>query len=560
MKFVILTIIITCNALVTLCMEKEKLPLSDRVERKRQSYSKTKSQPHLENTQRNNVLPLDILKLLNALEQKNITLIEKIIINNPDLIHFKTNDENTILHLAIKNKCHEEPIKTIITYIEKFSDLETVLHLANKEERTPLMQAIYYGNSSAADILIEKGISYFETNKLNQNCLHIAAMGNDESFIKKIIEWQQKIKSDASMIESTDINGRTPLSFAVTKSHAKIKKLVTQTTLNKADTHNGWTPLHWSTYTEQSKTVEKLLTLKAAICPDKKGMYPMHIAVQKTSTKSLACLVALRKHAHNTEYSDHLNQTPIMHAAQQLNQPAFDYLKEKKANLLVTDKLGKNIIHYLVKKHSPNTLSFIADLMKNKDVIANNLIDAPDKMGRTPLFDSIDVFKHFELLILTYKVNITVVDKLLNSLLHVCAEKNKPYLIDFMLKQISNKEEFINWLNNDNQSAYDIAARYNHIKCMEILLLNGTHVRNDANQNSLQPLSIYLVTNDEHNPNKLVREKKITTDALENMQKPLFYLQTFASPSSSEEKEESEKKFSSSQENSPKKNNTNWFL
>ena len=99
--------------------------------------------------------------------------------------------------------------KICIDIISKCNDLKNEI-----EEETGdsiLMKLIKYNSFKAAELLIQQKCDLTHTNKKGMNCLHIAASKNAVVIISTIIVSQE----GQSLLNSQDINGRTPIFYAL---------------------------------------------------------------------------------------------------------------------------------------------------------------------------------------------------------------------------------------------------------------------------------------------------------------------------------------------------------
>ncbi len=361
-----------------------------------------------------------------------------------------------------------ETISYLLNYLEETKNIAELLCAANTAGRTPLIEAVQQNNLIAARLFAEHGASYLQTDtKDSKNCLHLAVLKENELMVTEIINWAgtQNPPVLQELLNSVDYSGRTPCSLAATQDNIDILLKVSDEHVINLPDNKGRTPLYWSTYRQKPLNVKKIIEIGGKNLSSNEGNYPLHVACMSSNSKSYACLKLLRKFCGTTELRNNERHTALMIAAQRLNKKAFKYLVKKKANLFAQGKHGETIVHLLAR--TPQAAEFISYYLKNKQVRANDMLETPDHLGRTPLFYALDS-ANFASLVEEHRANITAVDFQLNTVLHVACQKKCPVeLISYILDKA---HDLIDWTNNDSETALLIATQLGQTLCMELLL------------------------------------------------------------------------------------------
>lgn len=557
------------------CMEKnDDEPKSEQRKKKRRnsSFNKQNSQSLL--SKNDEILDSKRTQLFQAVLNNEITVVKNKINNNPFLLTITDSESNnTLLHIAIEQSVALHTLTEILALFKKHTTLENVLNQTNAQDRTPLMDAVYYGNLGAARMLIREGARYEHANQSeSRNCLHIAVIKQDELFVDEILKTCKKqapssnntniltteTNAPISILVSKDYMGRTPLSLAVTSYNETIfEKLINAESIEEPDTKNYWRPLHWAAYLCNPNAIKDLLKKGASNAQDTLGQRPLHLAAASTSRGSLKCIKLLLSAFKETETPDDHKRTPLMHAAMSLNRTAFKLLKDKKANLLVQDKDNKTILHYLAG--SEGAADFIKYFLEKKSVKNNNILETADEHGRTPLFAAIHNFNNFKLLVDKYRADITIVDLQRYSLLHVACELNKPAVIEYILKRA---QKILDWPNDDGKTPLIIATQLNYIDCIKKLKEYGAnpHKKDVHGWSALgwaatnkEPESLrILAPNPQEIPKYEVDSVREIAQKSNNTNITL-YLQTFATDEPFSASEREQKSHKSSSEDKEKK-------
>nr|TKR90669.1 hypothetical protein D5086_0000231090 [Populus alba] len=266
--------------------------------------------------------------LYKAAEEGNIDPFENYQTRLDQLL---TPDENTILLVYLGNQSREQFMFESTDFVDKILEMcPPLLFQANKKGETPLHLAARYGLSNVVRVLIdrakalpadpESGLTDEKkmlgmTNEEQDTALHEAARTN-QSHVVEILT-----KEDPEFSYSANVHGETPLYIAAasrrgrerekvideiltncisvdyggpngrTALHAAImmadavttrELLEKEKTLTKTTDENGWSPLHYAAYYDQSaRIVEVLLETDASaayIVETEKKRTTLHIA------------------------------------------------------------------------------------------------------------------------------------------------------------------------------------------------------------------------------------------------------------------------------------------
>ncbi|XP_073262723.1 protein ACCELERATED CELL DEATH 6 [Populus alba] len=283
----------------------------------------------------NSIIYMDHV-LFKAAAEGNIGPFEKY---QTCLDQLLTQDENTILHVYLKNQRREPEFTDFVDIILEMCPL---LFQANKKGEIPLHLAARYGHSNVVKVLIdcakalptdpESGVTEAKkmlrmTNEEQDTALHVAAQ-NIQAQVVEILT-----KEDPEFSYSANVHGETPLYIAVSIAprwskvrgkvvddilgncisvdyggpngrtalhaagrvgnhgkHLFIVLLVSETArkllekekkLTKTTDENGWSPLHYAAFYGSSGTLKVLLendASAACIAETEKKRTALHIA------------------------------------------------------------------------------------------------------------------------------------------------------------------------------------------------------------------------------------------------------------------------------------------
>jgi ankyrin repeat protein len=299
---------------------------------------------------------------------------------------------------------------------------DTVLHVKDQNDNTPLHWAVENGKTEIALALIEKGANLDIQDKYGRTPLHWAIGKNTPEIALALLN------KGADLDIQDNEQGYTPLSLAISKNNPEIALALINKSAN--------------------------LDIK-----DKYGQAPLHWAIGKNIPE---IALALINKGANLDIKNKYGQAPL-HWAIGKNIPEIALaLINKGANLDIKDKDGRTPLHWAIGKNTPE----IALALLNKG--AN--LDMKDKDGYTPLHltcikDNIEI-THF---LIDKGANLDIKNKYGKVPLHLAIEYS---MIDLAITLI-NKGADINYKDKDGKTAlvYAFSCRKYHI--VEALVARG---------------------------------------------------------------------------------------
>ena len=239
---------------------------------------------------------------------------ESILKHNADKINARNNDENTPLHLAIKNGN-----SNIIACLQQY---QTGCNLQNSLGDTPLHLAVNDGHLDCfTKLLADTNLKIELTNNTHLTPLHCAAKTGNAEIIAQLLH-------RGANCNAKDTSGDTPLHLAVTKGFLNCcEKLLARTDLkiNEKNKTNE-TPLHKAAEVGRRNVCELIL------------QYPgVNINILKNK----------------------VHQTPLHLAAQQNNHEVIKLLLKKGANWKLRDKYSYLALHYAAETGSVKSCEYL---------------------------------------------------------------------------------------------------------------------------------------------------------------------------------------------------------
>lgn len=292
-----------------------------------------------------NVSPLLYILSLNSPTKEIYELIKLFIDNNADLT-IKNKEGLTPLQYALHYNTKE-----IYHLLLSQDNVKSIINIPDENGITPLMfgMCIEDDNPQLTQALIEKGSDLTAQDNEGHTVLHYALKSGNIEIVKLILS-QNNIKS---ILDVPDHNGITPSLMAVDRAlnrhHIEFVQLLAEKGANfNIQMKTGLTPLYWAVDNEDQALTELLLSL---------DNYKEFIETQNSD-----------------------GNTPLMNAFLRGNVELAELLIKKGANIKIQDKEGNSLINIAVSLNNDKLLQL---LLEHKD--ANQMIDAPDNNGSTPL-------------------------------------------------------------------------------------------------------------------------------------------------------------------------------
>lgn len=334
-------------------------------------------------------------------------------------------------------------------------------HVEDDCGRTPLSYAVWSGDESSVEQLLQRGVNLNCADIDGRTALCLAAGTGHEGIVKTLLG------KDGVLPDPKDKGGRTPLCLAAKQGYTGVVKLLLNTGKVNVDhkDNTDCTPLLLATEKAQNAVVE-LLVLSGA----------------------------------NPELADKDGRTPILCAAENGNEPAIRMLLDLGVSFSAQDREQRNLLWWAAEKgyeaivrellesgaeevrdskFSQTPLSCAAE--RGHSTVVKLLIahgsdpDPGDKDGRTPLSWAVEC-KHksvVEMLLANDKVNPDAADRSGRTPLSYAAWTGDLVFIQLLLQQKTVK---INSADKSGRTPLSFAAEKGHLPAAKFLLARGAYV------------------------------------------------------------------------------------
>ena len=196
---------------------------------------------------------------------KSFECLSYIIDKNPKLLNEQDKENNTPLHLAIKNYC--------VDCIELLLETGVDLTIVNKSKKSALHLAVDKDMSSICRAILSKDRSIIDySDDANQTALHIAAMKGSINCCRMILRKNPRL-------DVTDREGRNALHFVASTGNVHACKYLIQAGIKFTHDEMGNTPLHIAAYNGHLECCKLLLkSNKANAKLNKDNKLPLDLA------------------------------------------------------------------------------------------------------------------------------------------------------------------------------------------------------------------------------------------------------------------------------------------
>ncbi len=370
----------------------------------------------------------------------------RLLLDNRASIEFP-GDTLTTLWLAAR-RGNSDIIKRLIrqstTTQGKVKTQQFIDRVIPKFDHSALYEAAWSGSVDAIATLLDNNAMY-AGDWTSINPLHIATIENRLEVVRFLLERheQNRIRGDFST-DSGDINGKTPLIYAIEHNHRAVFEILLEHGANtSANDNSGNSTLHYAVWRDRREITEKLLSA----CPRDRLQTLLEKRINKTNTvlnealerghyQILKVLLAYGARWH----SDEGRESHLHHAATKDENIVRECIKAFEGSDELDAFLNSRTPHRRVPLH--------VAAENNKAKIAQILLDngadpaALDNTLRTALFWATDR-DHVE-----------------------CAR----VILNFVQKNSDRFNEFVNTRNAYARTALDEAIRRRHLASVQLLI------------------------------------------------------------------------------------------
>uniref|UniRef100_A0A3Q3LVJ4 Serine/threonine-protein phosphatase 6 regulatory ankyrin repeat subunit A-like n=1 Tax=Mastacembelus armatus TaxID=205130 RepID=A0A3Q3LVJ4_9TELE len=240
----------------------------------------------------------------------------------------------TPLHLASSCGC----VGVLGALLQATSSSHTNTHLTDNQGYTPLHWACYNGYDACVEVLLDQEV--FRKIKGNSfSPLHCAVMTDNEGVAEMLID-----SLGASIINSSDSKGRTPLHAAAFSDHVECVSLLLShgAQADIVDTHMRRTPLMMAALNGQTNAVEVLVSSAKAdfVLQDTERNTALHLACSKGHETSALLILEKISDRNLINCTNAALQTPLHVAARKGLTVVVQELLAKGASVLAVDENG----------------------------------------------------------------------------------------------------------------------------------------------------------------------------------------------------------------------------
>jgi ankyrin repeat protein len=200
----------------------------------------------------------------DAARDGDVSKVQSLLKNNPDLAFSKDEDSNTPLHLAAQNG-HSEIAELLLAH-------RADVNAGNKDGLTPLHYAAMNGKRDVVELLLAHGADVNGRMLNGLTPLHQAAFGGYQDVVEILLAKGADVNVNARMA-----GGLTPLHWAVQAGHREVAELLLAEGADvNARMLDGRTPLHLAADNDHRDLVEWLLAHGADVyAMDNGGRTPL---------------------------------------------------------------------------------------------------------------------------------------------------------------------------------------------------------------------------------------------------------------------------------------------
>jgi len=306
--------------------------------------------------------------LETAIEQGNLAWIRQLFAEFPDLIHWRDQDGNSVLHLARGREV-----------LEVFLEAGAQVDSRNKHGWTPLYQACI-ASFWKVERLLSRGADINARDSRGSTPLHVAAKFMNETHVANLLD-------HGADIDATNDEGYTPLHASFDDTNpatghylwakgatkdifgacylGKIgfvqEAIVENPEVVNAQDGRRRTPLHWASCCGEIPVAKLLLAHGATVdaTSDRREWTPLHIAAYYGASADYVTL--LLDHGAEVNARDGRGTTPLHLAARQKRSGKVRLLVDRGAEVNAVDSLGGTPLDMAIECRKPE----IAEILRS---------------------------------------------------------------------------------------------------------------------------------------------------------------------------------------------------
>jgi ankyrin repeat protein len=419
------------------------------------------------------------LQLIDALKNGNIEEAASLIEKNAD-VNVIDDSGNGPIYYAIS--------KTFLNIVQMLLDAGANVHLADKNNRTPLHLASQK-SCELVQKLLNAHANIHAVDDFGYTPLYYAINSNSLEIVDQLLNF------DAHCAHFIHKLGITPLHLAVRKGFSKIitrlLKENDKSYVGAVDSH-GNTPLHYAIKAASIPTVNKLIKAGASVFrSDKKKRTPLHLAASSNSYKIIETLIDEGADL-DVNKIDNFGNTPLYYAIKNNSEKVVNKLLNTGADASLPNENGRTPLHIAVSTGSAKTVLRLLDFCPN--------INAEDEFGHTPLYyaiDSTSVQVVDELL--NAGANVSLPDKENRTPLHLAAQKKSCNLLQKLLSFGAD----VHAVDKSGATPLHVAASTDSVETVQKLLDFSANIH-AVDNNGATPLHVAASTDSVETVQKLL--------------------------------------------------------
>ncbi|KAH0541580.1 hypothetical protein FGG08_003928 [Glutinoglossum americanum] len=234
---------------------------------------------------------------------------------------------------------------------------------------TDMMLGSYFGLEEVVRLLLGKGVDMDSKDIYGRTPLSYAAGGGRKAVVKLLLE-------KGGDVDSRDVYGRTPLSYTAERGHEAVVKLLLE---KRADVNlkDGYcqTPLLFAAKRGNVMVVELLLEKGGDV--DSKDIYGRTPLSYAAGGGHEAVMKLLLEKGGDMNSKDDIGRTPLLFAAEKGDVMAVELLLEKGGDMNSKDGSGRTPLLFAAKRGNVMAVELLLE--------KGGSVDSKDTYGRTPL-------------------------------------------------------------------------------------------------------------------------------------------------------------------------------